>query len=127
MAPILLALLLPCASALTLTPHAVRLPHATPSRTAVVTMEAVQMAEGATTVAIVGGLATILLAGLPVLFLSGKDKQEDASTRAANLEAGLRSEMGDSAFEDSMMEEVAEADLPPTADEGDEPKQRGSI
>ena len=88
--------------------------------------DAPQMAEGAGTVAIVGGLATILLAGLPVLFLSSKDTQEDKATRAMNIEAGLKSEMGEAAFSEAFMEEVAEADLPPPEDDG-APKQRGSI
>ena len=76
------------------------------------------MAEGATTVAIVGGLATILLAGIPVLFLSGQGNQDSKAERAAGLEAGLKSEMGEAAFQEAMMEEVAEADLPPEDDDG---------
>ena len=51
--------------------------------------EAPQMAEGAYTVAIVGGIIAILTAGIPVLFLSGKDKQDDAKTKMENLEKGL--------------------------------------
>lgn len=47
------------------------------------------MAEGAYTVAIVGGIIAILTAGIPVLFLSGKDKQDDAKTKMENLEKGL--------------------------------------
>ena len=82
------------------------------------------MADGAYPVMIAGGLVAILSAGIPILFLSGKGEQEDKATRAANLERGLRSEMGDDAFEEAMMEEVEiiEEDVPPT-----EGKQRGSI
>ena len=118
MRSLLLALLLPFATAFNIAPIAVRKSYST-SRAAVVTMaDAPQMAEGATTVAIVGGLATILLAGIPVLFLSGQGNQDSKAERAAGLEAGLKSEMSEAAFQEAMMEEVAEADLPPEDDDG---------
>ena len=99
------------------------------SRAAVPVAEAVPMADGAGTAAVIGGLVMILTAGIPVLFLSQKDKGEDKGTRAANLESGLRAEMGDSAFEESMMEEVDEpvAEEPKADDGDDEPKKRVAI
>ena len=83
------------------------------------------MADGAGTAALVGGVFMILTAGIPVLFLSGKDKQEDASTRASGLEQGLRSEMGDAAFEESLMEAVDVDEV--VAASGDDDVKRGAI
>ena len=68
----------------------------------------------------------ILSAGIPILFLSGKDKPDDKATRAAGLEEGLKSEMGEEAFNAAMMEEVGE-ELPVSTDDDGEPKQRASI
>ena len=52
------------------------------------TADGPQMADGAYAVAIAGGVFTILLAGIPILFLN-KDKPDDAATKMANLEKGL--------------------------------------
>lgn len=51
--------------------------------------DAPAMKDGAYTVAIVGGLVAILTAGIPVLFLAGKDKGDDDATKKANLEKAL--------------------------------------
>ena len=53
--------------------------------------EAPPMKDGAMTVAIGGGILAILTAGIPVLFMMGKDKQTDVDTRIANMEQGLGS------------------------------------
>lgn len=90
--------------------------------------EAVPMADGAGTAALIGGLVMILTAGIPVLFIV-KEK-DSAAERAAGLEAGLRQEMGEEAFSASMEEEVVEeVATPPAASssDDDEPKQRASI
>ena len=92
--------------------------------------EAPVMAEGAGMAAVAGGLVMILTAGIPILFLSGKDKPDDSATRAAGLEQGLKAEMGEDAFNAAMMEEVGEevvADEPTAEDDDAEPKQRASI
>ena len=65
------------------------------------------MAEGAGTAALIGGVVMILTAGIPVLFLSGKDKPDSSATKAAGLEQGLRAEMGEAAFEESILASTA--------------------
>jgi len=88
------------------------------------------MAEGAGMAAVAGGVVMILTAGIPVLFLSGKEKPEDEATRAAGLEDGLRSEMGEEAFDEAMMEvvdELPEAAAGDAAATDDDSKKRASI
>ena len=51
--------------------------------------DAVPMADGAYTVMFAGGLVAILTAGIPILFLSGKDKADDPAAKMAGLEQGL--------------------------------------
>jgi hypothetical protein len=67
---------------------------------------------------------------IPVLFLSGNKKPEDEATRAAGLEDGLRSEMGEEAFDEAMMEvvdELPEAAAGDAAATDDDSKKRASI
>jgi len=87
--------------------------------TGMLVSEAPQMAEGATTAAIVGGLVTILFAGLPILFLKGKEGPDDAATKLANLERGVGSTMDMEEVDMDMMdEEVTEDDAPNNDGEG---------
>ena len=82
------------------------------------------MADGAGAVAVAGGLVMILTAGIPVLFLS-KEK-DNAAHRAAGLEEGLKSEMGEAAFDEAMMEEVEMEDETPSP-AADADKKTGMI
>ena len=79
--------------------------------------DAPQMAEGTGAALVVGGLLTILLAGLPILFLGGDQKKDTDSEKMANLERGL------SSFEEEV---VDEEEFPPPA-ASDENKPRGTI
>ena len=85
------------------------------------------MADGAGTAAVIGGLVMIATAGIPVLFLAGQDKPEDKAARASGIEAGLKSEMGEAAFEEAMMEVVEDEPAVEAAGDDAAPKQRGSI
>ena len=69
------------------------------------------MADGAGTVAVLGGLVMILTAGIPVLFMSKDEKKDDAATRMATLEQSLTSELGEEELAAMMMEEVEEVEV----------------
>lgn len=107
---------------------AFRVPSMPPSgavqRRAPVTLmaDAPVMADGAGMYALIGGILCIATAGIPILWLS--NEKDTKAERAAGLEAGLRSELGDAAFEDSLMEVVDEV---PEASSGDDTGKTASL
>jgi len=81
--------------------------------------EAPQMAEGATTAALIGGVVAILTAGIPVLFMVGNDDKKGSAKKLAGLERGV------GAVEDMDMDLDGIMDVVDAADE--EPPRSGTI
>ena len=81
--------------------------------------EAPQMAEGATTAALIGGVVAILTAGIPVLFMVGNDDKKGSAEKLAGLERGV------GAVEDMDMDLDSIMDVVDAADE--EPPRSGTI